>query len=125
MVVVFLAVVVVFLAVVAVFFAVVAVVFFAVAAAADAPPFGASSRDFCVTPVALAIALSAAWLSSFSPRSALPMSAALSPTCSASAVWLSFALVRASFMSSPTFFSAILRSFTSSRPAARREARCR
>lgn len=78
-VVVFLAVLV-FLVVLLLFFAVSVLVVPVFLAAALVPPFGASSRDFCVTPVALAIAFSAAWVSSFSPRSALPMSDADRPS---------------------------------------------
>ena len=59
-------------------------------------PLGAFSREAWVTPVALAICFRAAWVSSFSPRSALLMSEAVTPAFSASWAWVRPAPVRAS-----------------------------
>jgi len=66
----------------------------------------AVKRDDWVTPVALAISFKAAWLSSFSPRSALLMSDAVTPdTFLASCSWVRPASVRAFLMRLPTLFA--------------------
>ena len=62
-----------------------------------------------MTPVSFAMVFSCSFVSSFSPRSALLMSAAVTPLIfAASAVWVNPAAVRASLMSSPTFFFAAI-----------------
>ena len=74
-------------------------------------PAAAARSDDWVMPVAFAIALRTAWESSFSPRSALLISAAVTlPAFSASCAWVSPAAARASFISVPTLFPAILHS---------------
>ena len=68
----------------------------------------ASIREAWVTPVALAICRSWAWVGTSSPLSALPISEAVIPsTFSARAVWVSFASARASFKRSDNFFAMI------------------
>ena len=72
-------------------------------------PLAALSREDCVTPVALAISLSCVWVSSFCPRSAKLISDAESPLIfRASCSCVRSAAVRASLMSVPTFFAALL-----------------
>lgn len=85
-------------------------VFFAEAAAFPAEavfpsPVAASSSDFCVTPRTFAIFLITSCTGSFSPRSTLPTSEAVSPsTCSAKAACVIPLAVRASLIKSPSFF---------------------
>ena len=81
-----------------------AVVFFA----AGALPFAAVSSEDCVTPVVFAISLRIACVSSVSPRSALPSSAADRPLIFlASCSCVRPAPVRASLISVPTLFAMI------------------
>ena len=88
------------------FFAVVAVFFAVLVLAAVVPDLAAFSREAWVTPVALAMSLSWVWVNSFSPRSALLMSDAVTPsTFFASCSWVRPAPVRASLISAPTLFA--------------------
>ena len=95
-----------FFAVVADFFD--AVLLAAVVFAAGALPFAAVSSEDCVTPVVFAISLRIACVSSVSPRSALPSSAADRPLIFlASCSCVRPAPVRASLISVPTLFAMI------------------
>ena len=76
-------------------------------------PVAASSSDFCVTPRTFAIFLITSCVGSFSPRSTLLTSEAVSPsTCSASAACVNPFAVRASFTKSPSFLDILTSSFT-------------